>query len=114
MSDGTLYGLASLVLGGAFSMGVAWVSRPKQEQPKPAGEGPDLSTVAGLADAVVALHERGETQDERITELEEAQRQDRLRIGAFRRYLGVLQTALRRAGLPVPEPAPEDRELING
>lgn len=102
MPDGGLYGIAALVIGGAFSMGVAYIGRPKNEPVEP-----DLSTLAGVAAAFVE-------QSHRIDVLEVEQQQDRARIGAFSRYMATLQDALRRAGLPVPDPAPEDAPLIRG
>lgn len=108
MADGGAYGIAALVIGGVFSMGVAAISRPRGESE------PDLTTIAGLADELVKQRRRNEARDLRIDGLEAEQRQDRARLGAYGRYMAVLQEALRRHGLPVPDPDPVDEPLIRG
>ncbi|MFF6829656.1 hypothetical protein [Streptomyces longwoodensis] len=120
MTDSTLYGLASLVIGGIVSIAVAWISRPKPPEPLPAQaadralEGADLTTVPGLAAVVLQQNQRISDLEEREEEAREhASMQDRV-IAALRRYVLQLQGALTRAGTEVPEPEGEDRRLIQG
>ncbi|MGW2267056.1 hypothetical protein [Streptomyces koyangensis] len=114
MSDGTLLGAASIVVGGIASVVVAWISRPRAAPTDADPPDGDLSTVAGIATVVAQ-------QQQSIVRLEAAQArqrehsaaQDRT-ITALRRYVLALQGALRRSGTPIPEPEPEDADLIRG
>lgn len=108
MADSGAYGLLALVIGGVFSMGVAAISRPRGEAE------PDLTTIAGLAEELVLQRRRSDTQARRLDALAAEQQQDRARLGAYGRYMAVLQDALRRHGLPVPDPDPADAPLIRG
>ncbi|MCA1220685.1 hypothetical protein [Streptomyces sp. 8L] len=104
----TLYGAASIVLGGLFAFLTALVGRPRDRPERPEGE-PDaeqLTTVAGIA-AVVAQ------QQQRLRDLETEQTQTTAQVGALTRYVRTLKAALRSAHVPVPEPDPGDRHLID-
>lgn len=116
MADGGLYGYASLFIGGAVAMGVAWVSRVPRAELEP-----DMTTIEGLARVVT---EQGKTitmQGDKIAVLEQRNRehtehsalQDRT-IRALRRWALALETALRGTGADVPDPEPEDAPLISG
>lgn len=115
MAEG-LYGITALVLGGGFSMGVAYLSRPKPEhaerRARAGAEQPDLTTIAGLADAIVADRREIEEQGLRIRTLEHEKVADRKEISALRRYMRTMKDALLRADIPVPEPAPRDAQFI--
>ncbi|MFD0429411.1 hypothetical protein ACFQ60_22295 [Streptomyces zhihengii] len=110
MNENTLYGLASLIIGGGFSVIVAMVSRPRPAAAEVTAEQPEgsLSTIADIASVVAA-------QGKRINELEAGQDaarereagQDRV-IRALRRYVIVLQETIRGSGIPVPDPTPDD------
>ncbi|MFI5755611.1 hypothetical protein [Streptomyces sp. NPDC051569] len=110
MGDGTLYGLGSLLIGGAFSVVVAWISRPAPPTPQdvPAAIEPDdgrLTTVEGIAAVVVQ-------QGRRIHQLEAEQAGTTARVGALTRYVRVLKGTIASLGGEVPEPVHEDRHLI--
>lgn len=112
----TLYGAASIVIGAVASVIVALVSRPhpKTSPEIPQASAPDvaqdderLATVEGIAQILVQ-------QGHQIAELQRGQAHDRDTIGALRRYVRALRGAMQSAGVPVPEPAPEDAPLVSG
>ncbi|MFH9215489.1 hypothetical protein [Streptomyces globisporus] len=117
MSEGTLYGLASLVVGGGFSVAVAWVSRPRSARPEEAdaveAERQELTTVEGIASVVVQQGRRIHQQDLRIDQLQEEQAGTVATVGALTRYVRVLRSTISGLGHPVPAPAPEDAHLID-
>ncbi|RLL67002.1 hypothetical protein D7M15_09130 [Streptomyces sp. Z26] len=96
-----MLGLAVTAAGGVTT---AWLGRGREQlvrvpaagadEPPPA----DLTTITGLATAV--------TQQQRQIDRMEA------RDGALRRRVRSLEAALTAAGVPVPEPDPDDRRLI--
>ncbi|MEW2545141.1 hypothetical protein AB0910_05050 [Streptomyces sp. NPDC047002] len=103
----TLYGAASIVLGGLFAFLTALVGRPRDRPDRPEPGEPDpeqLTTVAGIA-AVV-------TQQQRLRDLETEQTHTTARVGTLTRYVRTLKAALRSVHVPVPEPDPGDRHLI--
>lgn len=99
--SGGLYGYASLIVGGMVAVMVAWVSRARGEAE------PDLSTIEGLAAELVRVRQR-------LADVEAKQLHADARVAAHGRYITVLQDALHRARVPVPDPAPADAHLING
>ncbi|BBB00563.1 hypothetical protein RVR_10562 [Actinacidiphila reveromycinica] len=99
-TDGGLYGYVSLLLGAVVAVVVARISRTRDDEP-------DLSTVEGLARELVRVRQR-------LADIEAAQQHAGNRLAAHGRYITVLQDALRGAGLPVPDPAAADAQLITG
>ncbi|MGX9921800.1 hypothetical protein ACWIG4_18320 [Streptomyces sp. NPDC002248] len=111
MGEGTALGALSVVVGGIASVVVAWISKPRDRADD--GE-PDLSTLAGIAAVVTEQQQRiRDLEAAQVAQREHAAVQDRT-IGALRRYVLRLQAALRSTGAPVPEPDPDDADLIRG
>ncbi|MYS15149.1 hypothetical protein [Streptomyces sp. SID4982] len=113
-SSMTLYGLIAIVAGSITSIAIALINRPRGEPAtEPAAlaavveetDDPDLTTVEGIARMVVR-------QGRRIRQLEQAQADDRERMGAMTRYMHVLKDKIRELGGVVPEPAPRDAHHI--
>ncbi|MGW4705005.1 hypothetical protein [Streptomyces sp. NPDC004285] len=119
MQSEVVTGVLSILVGGVVSVAVAWISRPGARKP-PDDEAestevrPDLSTIAGIAQVVVQQGEDARKDRGRITELEAAREHDARVIGALRRYVLALKTAMRDRGMEPPEPAPDDAPLIAG
>lgn len=113
--ENTVLGVIIAVVGSLSAVLVARVSRPPAVPPEPLPAGArkeDLTTIAGLAAEVIRLGEAVSA----LTSEQEAQREhSRLQdmtIRALRRYILVLEAALRRLGADVPEPDPADAHLI--
>ncbi|MFF4848015.1 hypothetical protein [Streptomyces sp. NPDC001194] len=107
-------GLIAILVGGGVSIAVAWISRP---HPAPAArpeDGPDLTTIAGIAAVVAQQGDQLRDAGDRIDDLEAAREADGRVIRALRRYVAQLQEAFRQLGTEVPEPAPDDAPLIKG
>lgn len=111
---------ATVIAAGFAAAGGVLVAKLSRPDSAPAtAPGPhDLTTIAGLA--ALLTETRTETSRQ-ITELQarqleheqHARLQDRI-IGAFRRRSGVLEDAMRAAGVPIPPPDPADAALISG
>ncbi|MFD6874543.1 MULTISPECIES: hypothetical protein [unclassified Streptomyces] len=122
MISEALMGAVSITIGGLASVAVALISRPR---PAPADgapdDGPDLTTITGIAKVVARqgeqLLQQGEDLREagvRIEQLETGRAADGRLIRALRRRCTQLEAALRQLGAEVPEPAPDDAPLIKG
>ncbi len=111
--DQTVLGIAVAVVGGLTSVLVARISRtPKDDGGDVRPRTQDLTTIAGLAQEVIRL---GDAVAVLTTEQEAQREHSRLQdltIRALRRYILVLEGALRRLGADVPEPEPADAPLI--
>ncbi|MFD7964103.1 hypothetical protein ACFV5J_25200 [Streptomyces zaomyceticus] len=114
-------GALSILVGGVSAVAVAWISRPGARKQGPGDEAveavetrPDLTTIAGIAQVVVQQGEDARKDRGRISELEAGRQHDARVIGALRRYVLALKTAMRDAGVEPPEPAPDDAPLIAG
>jgi hypothetical protein len=108
-------GLLAIIIGAVASVVIAWISKPR---PAPPIEEPereqDLTTLAGIAAVVTEQQQRiRDLEAAQLAQREHAAVQDRT-IGALRRYVLRLQAALRSTGAPVPEPDPDDADLIRG
>ncbi|MET9707723.1 hypothetical protein [Streptomyces griseus] len=97
-------GLVSLVVGGCFSVAVAWVSRPRAQQEQPTDD--ELSSVEGIAQVVAG-------QGAQIHQLEQQHPGTVAQIGALTRYVRLLRSTITGLGHPVPAPSPEDAHLID-
>ncbi|WP_405019539.1 hypothetical protein OHV05_24385 [Kitasatospora sp. NBC_00070] len=119
-SENTIWAVIVTLIGAVTSVLVARISRlpPGVERPVPEEAGParprkeDLTTIAGLASEVLRLGAAvADLTKEQEAQRERSRLQD-LTIRALRRYILVLETALRRLGADVPEPDPADVPLI--
>lgn len=101
--------VAAGLIGGVASVAVAMISKPDDTHPDH-----DLTTIAGLAAALTETRtEVSRLRDRQTAGEEHARLQDRI-IAAFRRRSGVLEDAMRAAGVPIPPPDPADAALISG
>ncbi|MFJ3170648.1 hypothetical protein ACIPJK_07660 [Streptomyces roseus] len=107
-------GLIAILVGGAVSIAVAWISRPRPAPADAPDDAPDLTTITGIARVVAQQGEQLREAEARIQGLEIAREADGRVIRALRRYVAQLQEALRQLGTEVPEPAPDDAPLIKG
>lgn len=106
-STATVIAAAFATAGGVI---VAKLSKPDPS----AAEPHDLTTIAGLAAALTEQRTQiSELQARQLGHEEHARLQDRI-IAAFRRRSGVLEGAMRAAGVPIPDLDPADAELISG
>ncbi|MFJ4434616.1 hypothetical protein [Streptomyces sp. NPDC088923] len=113
MGEGTALGALSVVVGGIASVVVAWISKPR-DRDEGGDREQDLTTLAGIAAVVTEQQQRiRDLEAAQVAQREHAAVQDRT-IGALRRYVLRLQAALRSTGAPVPEPDPDDADLIRG
>ncbi|MGW1252521.1 hypothetical protein [Streptomyces sp. NPDC002535] len=113
----TVTGVLSTLVGGVVAVAVAWISRPRPpKESEDVGDEPrrDLTTIAGIAAELVRQGEELRMAEGRITELEAGREHDARLIGALRRYVLALKTAMRDRGVEPPEPAPDDVSLIAG
>ncbi|MGW2582138.1 hypothetical protein ACWCYZ_12500 [Streptomyces virginiae] len=113
LTDSTT-GLIAILVGGAVSIAVAWISRPRAVIADGPVDVPDLTTIAGIAAVVAQQGEQLRDAEERIVDLESQRATDGRLIRALRRRCAQLETALRQLGGEVPEPAPDDAPLIIG
>ncbi|MFH9728294.1 hypothetical protein ACH4M4_35850 [Streptomyces sp. NPDC017254] len=110
-------GILSTLVGGVVAVAVAWISRPRQPKEQDTDDAEprrDLTTIAGIAAELVRQGTELATAEGRITELEAGREHDARLIGALRRYVLALKTAMRDRGVEPPEPAPDDAPLIAG
>ncbi|MEU6294996.1 hypothetical protein [Streptomyces erythrochromogenes] len=107
-------GALSIMVGGLASIAVAWISRPRKAPADGPEDGPDLTTIAGIAAVVAQQGEKLGAAEQRIDELESGRAADGRLIRALRRRCAQLEEALRQLGAAVPEPAPDDAPLIKG
>ncbi|MEE1813713.1 hypothetical protein PUR59_01485 [Streptomyces sp. SP18ES09] len=119
MQSEAVTGVLSILVGGVVSVAVAWISRPRarktdEEEQGESASRRDLTTIAGIAAELVQQGEDLRAATGRITELEAARVYDARVIGALRRYVLALKTAMRTAGVEPPEPVPDDAPLIAG
>lgn len=115
MSDG----LSTLIVGLAAVVGTIVVAMISRRDPDPATPSqPDLTTIAGLAAAFTEARaeqaRQAAEQGRQISELQGRQRLQERIIGAFRRRSGVLEDAMRAAGVPIPDLDPADAALMSG
>lgn len=113
LTDSTT-GLIAILVGGAVSIAVAWISRPRPVVADGPADAPDLTTIAGIAAVVAQQGEQLREAEDRIEGLEAARVADGRVIRALRRYVAQLQEALRQLGTEVPEPSEDDAPLIKG
>ncbi|MFE5544551.1 hypothetical protein [Streptomyces sp. NPDC057677] len=118
MQSEVVTGVLSILVGGGVSVAVAWIGRPRakksDEEVEDSGTRRDLTTIAGIAAELVQQGEELRAATSRITELEAGRQHDARVIGALRRYVLALKTAMRDARVEPPEPAPDDASLIAG
>ncbi|SFF11261.1 hypothetical protein SAMN05216251_108207 [Actinacidiphila alni] len=99
----TWLGVLAIAITTAGAVVMKWINRgrPEVQLYEPADlDGADLTTIAGIATVV-------SRQSLKISALE-------AKTAAQGRYQRVLVAALLRAGVPVPDPDPEDEPLIRG
>lgn len=113
MISEAMMGALSITVGGLASVAVAWISKPRLAVEAP-GDGPDLTTIAGIAAVVAQQGAEMRAAEERIDQLETARASDGRLIRALRRRCAQLEESLRQLGAAVPEPAPDDAPLIKG
>lgn len=112
MADSATVGVISVAMGAVASIAVAFVSRPKSVPPKadvPESTEPpkELTTISGLASAIVQQGQQLAEVQERLTTTDRT-------VHALRRYLLKLQHAWPAGPNPMPDPDPEDEPLIRG
>ncbi|MGW6739737.1 hypothetical protein ACWGDX_03140 [Streptomyces sp. NPDC055025] len=118
-SPSSWYAVLALVITTAGGVITAWVGRGRRQEVQMSEESPaelvgaDLTTLAGIATVVSRQSQKLTAQEQKISHLEGEQAGTRDRLAALGRYIRILQTTIRQAGLPVPEPDPGDQHLID-
>jgi hypothetical protein len=107
-----LWGAVTVAIGVVGSVTMSWIGRTRDhddpKEPAPA----ELTTIAGLAQGMVRLQSRVQELETAQTAQQEHARLQDLTVGALRRYVRRLETALRDAGVAVPPPDAADAHLI--
>jgi hypothetical protein len=114
-ASGGVWGAVAIAVSVLGSVLVARISRPRDHQeddPKAAPAPAELTTIAGLAQEMVRLQGKvAELETAQSAQQEHSRLQD-LTVGALRRYVRRLETALQDAGVAVPPPDAADAHLI--